>query len=111
MKRVFASIQLYTQDEGGRKNPLHLSVYRPTAFFRTIPALAERGRDFRMFATPRTPNELIFPGEVVNEVELRFLWPDDVLPYMQEGVRFSIWEGKTVGEGTVVRVEDDPSSK
>jgi hypothetical protein len=32
--------------------------------------------------------------------------PDDVLPHLSPGVEFSLWAGKTIGTGTVLRVEN-----
>lgn len=62
-----------------------------------------------MFETPATPTGLIYPGDFVSEVELRFLCPEEVLPYMQEGIQFLVCEGKTVAEGIILRVEEDTS--
>jgi hypothetical protein len=52
--------------------------------------------------------EPIRPGGAVGEIALLFLSANEVLPHMRAGVRFSLWEGRTIGSGTVVRVEDAP---
>jgi hypothetical protein len=38
----------------------------------------------------------ILPGGTVDEIPLLFLAADKVLPHMRPGVRFSLWEGKTI---------------
>jgi hypothetical protein len=45
-------------------------------------------------------------GETADELALTFLSADEVLPHMRPGVTFTLWEGKTIGRGTVLRVED-----
>lgn len=48
----------------------------------------------------------IFPGEKADEIALIFLSEDIVLPHLRPGVKFFLWEGKLIGEGTVLRIED-----
>lgn len=75
-------------------------------FFETVPELQAHGYDCRMLVSEH--GEAIPPGGAVDEIALLFLSADEVLPHMRPGVRFSLWEGKTIGSGTVVRVEDAP---
>ena len=103
MKRVIASIRLKSTTDGGRSTPISTAVHHATAFFESVPALRKFGRDFRMLVGEH--GNPILPGETVREVALLFLFPDDVLPHLFSGLEFTIWEGKIIGTGTVLRVE------
>ncbi|HYO56160.1 hypothetical protein [Archangium sp.] len=105
MTRLIASIHLKTTEDGGRATPISPALYRATVFFENVPELQEHGYDCRLARAGADDSNLIPPGESVDEVALMFLSADEVLPYMRTGVRFSLWEGKTIGSGIVVRVE------
>ena len=104
MKRVIASIHLKKTEDGGRKSAIIGPIYHATAFFEDVPALWEFGLDCRMLVAER--GKPILPGEMVDEIALLFLYPDDVLPHLRTGIEFTLWEGKIIGTGTVLRVED-----
>jgi len=90
-------------EDGGRTQPIPLVAYGLPVFFNDIPALAAHGYDCRMLVTEY--GAPISPGDTVDEIALLFLYEDDVLPYIQPGVTFSLWEGKTIGSGSVLRVD------
>jgi hypothetical protein len=105
MTRVIATIRLKRTEEGGRATPISMSLYRATLFFENVPELRERGYDCRMAPVDATRSNWVSPGESVDEIILRFLSSDEALPHLRPRVRFSLWEGKTIGSGTVVRVD------
>jgi hypothetical protein len=104
VKRVIASIRLKSTAEGGRETPIAPPIHHATAFFESVPALRQFGRDCRMLVAEY--GNPIPPGETVDEIALLFLYPDDVLPHLSPGVEFTLWEGKTIGTGTVLRIEN-----
>ena len=106
MKRVIASIHLTRTEEGGRKQPLPPRIFGCPVFFENVPDLQAHGYDCRMLLAEH--GKRIPPGGTIGEIALLFLLADEVLPHMKPGVEFSLWEGKTIGSGTVVRVEDAP---
>jgi hypothetical protein len=104
MKRVIAKIILAPTEEGGRRTPISAATYGCAVFFEGVPALSTHGYDCRMSVGEL--GRAISPGDTVDEIAMVFLSPDEVLPHMKPGVTFTLWEGKTIGRGTVLRVED-----
>jgi hypothetical protein len=80
-----------------------VAVYSATAFFEGVAELSKHGYDFRM--RPVDTQHSISPGETIEEVELAFLSAEEVIPHLKRGTIFSLWEGKKVGHGIVVRVD------
>ena len=105
MKRVIATIRLARTEEGGRSQPIPVMTFGCPVFFEGVPALSAHGYDCRMLVTE--VGNPISPGATVSEIALLFLSTDEVLPHMKPGVTFTLWEGGTIGSGTVVRVEDE----
>lgn len=105
IKRVIATIHLLRTEEGGRRQPLPVMAFSCPLFFESVPALSEHGYDCRILVNEH--GAPIVPGETVDGIPLLFLSEEEVLPHMKPGVYFSIWEGKTIGHGSVLRVEDD----
>ena len=85
MKRVIANIRLLPTSGGG-------------------PELEAHGYDCRLLLDET--GQPVPPGGAVDGVAMVFLSPDDVIPHMHAGVQFLLWEGKTIGSGTVVRVDE-----
>lgn len=104
MKRVIARISLARTEEGGRRTPISVAIYSCPVFFEGVPELCAHGYDCRIAVSEI--GRPISPGDTVDEVALAFLSADEVLPFMRHGVTFTLWEGKTIGRGTVLRVED-----
>jgi hypothetical protein len=105
MKRVIARISLLRAEEGGRRTPISVGTYGCPVFFQGVPELSPNGYDCRMSVSEL--GKPISPGDTVDEIALAFLSQDEVLPYMKPGITFTMWEGKTIGSGTVLRVEGD----
>jgi hypothetical protein len=106
MRRVIANIRLRTTEEGGRRQSILATTYGCAVFFENVPELQEHGYDCRMLLAEL--GSTVDPGDSVEGVPLTFLSADEVMPHMKPGVSFSLWEGKTIGAGTVVSVEDTP---
>jgi hypothetical protein len=106
MKRGIATIHLTRTEEGGRNQPLPLRAFGCPVFFENVPEFQAHGYDCRLLLPEH--GEPIPPGGAAVEIAVLFLSADEVLPHMKPGVRFSLWDGKTIGSGTVVRLEDAP---
>ncbi|WP_157758565.1 hypothetical protein [Cystobacter fuscus] len=106
MKRFIANIRLSRTEEGGRSQPIPPRTFGCPVFFENVPELQSHGYDCRMLLAEY--GEPVPPGGAVDEVALLFLAADEILSYLRPGVRFSLWEGKTIGSGIVVRIEDAP---
>ena len=104
MKRVIARISLVRTEDGGRRTPISMLTYGCPVFFEGVPELSAHAYDCRMSVSDL--GKPIAPGDTVDEIALVFLSADEVLPHMKPGVTFTLWEGKTIGRGAVVRVED-----
>lgn len=105
MRRVIASITLKGVDEGGRRTPISVPTYGCPIFFENVPELSAHCYDCRMMVSELA--EEIPPGATVSEIALMFLSEDEVLPHLKPGVTFTLWEGKTIGTGRVVRIEGE----
>jgi len=104
MKRAIARISLARTEEGGRRTPISAATYPCPVFFEGVPELSAHGYDCRIALSDL--GRPISPGDTVDEVAMAFLSADEVLPHLRPGVTFTLWEGKTIGRGTVLRVED-----
>jgi len=91
---VRARIRLFTTAEGGRKGP----ILGP--WFGCPTRIQDRYFDCRLQAVPPGPIAL---GETV-EVQLQFLCPELALPLLALGQPFALWDGRTIGEGTVLEL-------
>lgn len=91
-------------EEGGRRTPISVPTYGCPVFFEGVPELSAHAYDCRMSISDL--GRPISPGDTVEEIALAFLSADQVLPHMMPGVTFTLWEGKTIGSGTVLRIED-----
>jgi len=104
MKRVTATISLARTEEGGRRTPISAATYGCPVFFEGVPELSAHGYDCRMsFSGLGRP---IAPGDTIHEVALTFLSADEVIPHLKPGVTFTLWEGRPIGRGTVVCIDD-----
>jgi len=103
MKRAIAKITFLSAEEGGRTQPLPSMNFGCPVFFEGVDALSAHGYDCRLilleYGMP------ISPGETVNEIAMIFLYPEDVFPHLEQGIRFTLWEGKTIAHGEISRIE------
>jgi hypothetical protein len=105
VKRVIATLRLARTEEGGRRTPIAGSTYACPVFFDGVPQLASHAYDCRILLPEGVPT--IAPGDTIAEIPLLFLSPDQVFPHLRLGVTFTLWEGKTIGRGVVVRIEEE----
>lgn len=103
MKSAIAKIRFLSTDEGGRTQPIPVRNYGCPVFFEGIPELSNHGYDCRVLV-PKHGAE-ITPGETVEQLEMIFLFPEDVFPFVRNGTRFSLWEGKTIAHGEILSLE------
>ncbi len=103
MKQVVAKISLLRTEDGGRRTPISVPTYACPVFFQGVPELSAHAYDCRMSVSAL--GQSISPGDTLDEVVLVFLSANEVFPHMRPGVTFTLWESRTIGSGTVVRVE------
>jgi hypothetical protein len=103
MKRAIAKITFLSKEQGGRAQPIPLMNFGCPVFFEGTDALSAHGYDCRLlipeYGAP------ISPGETVNELAMVFLCAEDVFPHLEHGVRFTLWEGKTIAHGEIARID------
>lgn len=103
MHRVIANIKFLRADEGGRTQSVPVMDFGCPVFFVDVSKLAEHGYDARLLV--REYGRPIAPGDSVEGIGLVFLSPEEVLPNIIPGNRFTLWEGKTIARGTIVGAE------
>ena len=103
MRKIVARMRLLSQEEGGRSHPLPSDAFGCPMFFENIPELSSHGYDCRILLSGiRKP---VVPGDEVEEVGILFLSPEEVFAHLRSGARFTLWEGKTIAHGEVLRIE------
>lgn len=86
-------VRFLTTEEGGRKSPIEGDKYG-------CPIMVnEHGFDCRFILDGGARFEL---GESY-EISVKFLNPDLALKELREGIEISLWEGKTIARGEVVK--------
>lgn len=103
MKRVNAKVTFLTTKDGGRSEAIPVMNYGCPIFFEGIPALSDGAYDSRLLVTEH--GKPIFPGDIVEDIDMIFLSPDKVIPYLRKGVHFSLWEGKIIAHGEINFIE------
>lgn len=89
---ITADITLLATKRGGREEPIPAGEYRGI--------ISARGQHFAF--TCLVPFEGGFkPGET-RTVDIEFVFPHLAMPFFKAGVEFNLWEGGTVGHGTVL---------
>jgi hypothetical protein len=91
---ILALVHFYAASEGGRKDSTRSDTYRcPLKFggelFDCVLLLADIG--------PLNPGSKAI-------VPIRFLFPEIIVPRLNSGDHFLLWEGRTVAEGVVLEV-------
>ena len=85
-------LHLFETSCGGLKAPIPSGIYRGTMMFDDI-----RGYDFRAdFLSPFSPGES-------RDFDVAFLSPNEVSKLLIIDKKFKIWNGRSVGEGRVLR--------
>lgn len=103
MQKLVAKMHFLSPDEGGRSQALPTDIFGCPMFFEGIPELSSHGYDCRLLlSVNRKP---IAPGDEVEEMRIVFLSPEEVFAHVRSGTKFTLWEGKTIAHGEVVRLE------
>lgn len=97
---LIAEIELLTTEDGGRRTAITAESYGcPVGFegefFESRLDLSEVGP--------------IAPGGRVR-VPVRFFHPELIVPRLTTGSSFTLWEGKTIGRGTVISFHNAESA-
>lgn len=100
MNRFFARIALFGAADGGRSQAIPIMNFGCPAFFQNVPALASHGYDCRLLLPEY--GQPISPGEIAERVPMIFLSADEVGTYLKPGVKFTLWEGRTIAEGEIL---------
>lgn len=87
-------------EEGGREGPT-----RPD-FFGCPLALYGKFYDCRLLLEENGP---LHPGDTAT-VLIKFLDPASIHGFLEEELRFQLWEGRVVAEGVVLKVLLDPAN-
>jgi hypothetical protein len=89
---IFARIVLAASPDGGRRTPILSGEYRAI--------LTVGGESFSArFVVP--DGCVASPGDTI-EVGVQFLLPEKALPRFRVGARFTVSEGRSIGEGVVL---------
>lgn len=103
MRKMVVRMRLLSQEEGGRSQALPPDIFGCPMFFEGVPELSSHGYDCRILVSEI--QKPIAPGDEVEEVKIVFLSPAPIFAHVRLGTRFSLWEGKTIAHGEVVRIE------
>jgi hypothetical protein len=93
---ITAQVSLLPSAEGGRKGPT------PPDVFGCPVGISGEFFDMRIDLSMVGP---LRPGTSA-EVPIRFLRPDLVVPLLHPGDTFTLWEGRTIGTGKVLRIHE-----
>ena len=93
---IIVDLKFYKTEETGRKTPTS------STFFGCIFSINNDKHDCRLLL-----HEVgqIWPGESKADVPIKFLCPELVLPKLQKGSRFYLWEGKNIAEGKIKEIK------
>lgn len=95
---LVANVRMYETREGGRAGPA-LPGWGCTVMASNLEPLP--GWD----ALPLLRDQPLYPGES-RRLGFVFLTPEEALPAINEAGRFYLWEGRFIGEATVVASGD-----
>lgn len=100
MKRIFAKIALLGVADGGRSQGLPMMNFGCPVFFQSVPALGSHGYECRLLLPEY--GQTISPGETAQPVPMIFLSAEEVGAHLTPGVKFTLWEGRTIAEGEIL---------
>lgn len=103
MRGIFAKIALLSTEEGGRSQPIPVMNFGCPMYVENSPELAKHAYDCRLLV--QEYGKSISPGDTVENIRIVFLSPDEVIPQLNVGTCFTLWEGKTIARGEVVSIE------
>lgn len=92
---VFVNLKFYSQDNNGRSMPT------PANYFSCIFVIDHSNHDARLLLDKIGS---ICPGDENENVPVKFLCADLVIPKIKVGDKFYIRDGKVVAEGTISKI-------
>ncbi|WP_157966673.1 hypothetical protein [Fastidiosibacter lacustris] len=72
-------------------------------YVENVPEVAKHAYDCRLLV--QEYGKPISLGDTVENIRIVFLSPDEVIPRLKVGTRFTLWEGKTIACGEVTSIE------
>lgn len=91
---IDAELTLFSAPRGGRKTPIR-------GEYRGVFSIA---KDLAFSKRLQLSDEASLLAEQPTIVGVQFLCPNDALLHFKVGTVFSVWEGRTIGQGRVVKV-------
>ena len=92
---IIAAIRLFSKKEGGRSRPLPPRFGCPIEY---------KGHKFDCKFWCDDYGGYFEPGMFRENIPIRFLWPEGIVPRLKTGEHFAIWEGGIIGEGIVTEI-------
>lgn len=104
MRKVRVTITLYSSEQKRHRGPLLPSnrFYGCPVFFKGSNELSSYGYDCRIDID--SYGKMIHPGETVHNLEMAFLSPELVMPWIICGSEFLLWEAGFMGEGIITDI-------
>lgn len=94
---IFVDIRFCSSDEGGRKS----AIPSRTEYYGCPFEHNAMHNDCRLLLKDFGE---ICPGDTLRNVPIVFMCPELVMHKLNEGDRFTLWEGGTKAEGTIIRI-------
>jgi hypothetical protein len=94
---ITAEVTFLPTAEGGRQGPTQADWYGCPLHFEG---------DYFDIRFDLSSIGCVSPGETVR-VPARFLFPELIKPRLAVGSLFTLWEGRTVGQGRVLKIHED----
>lgn len=104
MRKVRITITLYSSTQKSHRGPLLSSnrFYGCPVFFKGINELSSYGYGCRIYIDGY--GKTIHHGEMVHNLEMAFLNPELVMPWISCGSEFLLWEAGFIGEGVITDI-------
>ena len=92
---IIADINFYTPENDGRQTPT------ASNYFACIFVFEDKKHDCRLLLNNTGP---ITPGENKKNIPIKLLDSDFVLPKLQVGGRFYLWDMRNIAEGVIIEI-------
>lgn len=103
VRKIYASIKLLNKENDGRASPIPPVQFRCLLLFAGVKELSAYPYDCRIFFEECAKG--VDPGEEIDNVPIAFLSPEKIFPYIQVGTRFTIRDGKIIGDGVITSID------
>lgn len=92
---AIVNVRLTATGSGGRRSGIGRVTFGCPVFFGDEQRL-KQGYDCRLYFDEAQAT--VMPGETASRIPVRFLFPDLVRDQLRVGVRFTLWEGRDIGD-------------